>query len=104
MNAKQATKKLDRYALVKKIADLEFVNQMNAADIKSYNQCIDYMIAGGSPCEFCEDFNGECDHPDCLEAGKGCPDWMLRMKTPEEVLGGSGENEPSGKSENNSPS
>ena len=86
MNAKQATKKLDRYALIKQIADLEFVNRMNAADIKSYNQCIDYMISGGSPCEFCHDFTGDCEHPECREAGKGCADWMLRMKTPEEGL------------------
>ena len=86
MNAKQATKKMDRYALVKQIADLEFVNKMNAADIKEYNRCIDYMIAGGSPCEFCHDFTGDCDHPDCRDAGKGCADWMIRMKTPEEVL------------------
>jgi len=59
---------------------------MNAADIKSYNQCIDYMIAGGSPCEFCHDFAGDCSHPECREAGKGCEDWMLRMKEPEEVF------------------
>ena len=104
MNAKQATRKMDRARLVKQIADLEFTNQMNQADIVSYNQCIDHMIAGGSPCEFCEDFNGECDHPDCLEAGKGCPDWMLRMKTPEEVLGGSAEKEPSETPENDLPS
>lgn len=104
MNAKQATRKMDRHALVKKIADLSFVNEMNKADIVSYNQCIDFMISGGSPCEFCEDFKGDCEHPECREAGKGCPDWMLRMKTPEEVLGGSGENQLSENPENNSPS
>lgn len=104
MNAKQATRKMDRARLVKQIADMEFVNQMNKADIVSYNLCIDDLIAGKSPCPYCHDFEGECEHPDCREAGKGCPDWMLRMKTPEEVLEGSGENEPSGKSENNSPS
>lgn len=104
MNAKQATRKMDRHALVKQIADLQFVNSMNQADIVSYNQCIDHMIAGGSPCEFCEDFNGDCEHPECRETGKGCPDWMLRMKTPEEVLGGNGEKQPSETPENNSPS
>lgn len=105
MNAKQATKKMDRYMLVKQIADLTFVNEMNKADIVSYNQCIDYMISGGSPCEFCHDYEQDCDHPDCRESGKGCADWMLRMKTPEEVLtGGSGENEPSETHENNFPS
>ena len=104
MNAKQATRKMDRARLVKQIADMEFVNRMNQADIVSYNRCIDDLIAGKSPCPYCHDFEGDCEHPDCREAGKGCPDWMLKMKTPEEVLGGSGENEPSGKSENNSPS
>ena len=105
MNAKQATKKMDRYALIKQIADLQFINEMNKADIISYNQCIDYMIAGGSPCEFCEDYNGECDHPECREAGKGCADWMIKMKTPEEVLGGgSGEDTTPEESENNLPS
>ena len=104
MNAKQAMRKLDRHALVKQIADLQFVNSMNQADIVSYNRCIDDLIAGNSPCPYCHDFEGDCEHPECREAGKGCPDWMLKMKTPEEVLGGSGENEPSGKSENNSPS
>lgn len=104
MNAKQAMRKMDRHALVKQIADLQFVNSMNQADIVSYNRCIDDLIAGKSPCPYCHDFEGDCEHPDCRESGKGCPDWMLKMKTPEEVLGGSGENEPSGKSENNSPS
>ena len=104
MNAKQATRKMDRARLVKQIADMEFVNRMNQADIVSYNCCIDDLIAGKSPCPYCHDYEGDCEHPDCREAGKGCPDWMLKMKTPEEVLGGSGENQPSGKSENNSPS
>lgn len=104
MNAKQAMRKMDRHALVKQIADQEFVNRMNQADIVSYNRCIDDLIAGKSPCPYCHDFEGDCEHPECREAGKGCPDWMLRMKTPEEVLGGSDEKEPSEKSENNSPS
>ena len=87
MNAKQAMRAKQRNELIKEIADLTFVNSMNAADIVSYNQCIDSMIAGGSPCPFCHDFADDCDHPECREAGKGCESWMLRMKTPEEVLG-----------------
>ena len=87
MNAKQAMRKKQRNELIQQIADLTFVNAMNAADIVSYNQCIDSMIAGGSPCPFCEDYEGECEHPECREAGKGCGDWVIRMKTPEEVLG-----------------
>ena len=105
MNAKQATKKMDRYMLVKQIADLQFVNEMNKADIIDYNRCIDYMIAGGSPCEFCEDYEKDCDHPDCRDAGKGCADWMIRMKSPEEVFaGGSEKKSDSVQSENNLPS
>ena len=104
MNAKQAMRKMDRARLVKQIADMEFVNQMNKADIVSYNLCIDDLIAGKSPCPYCHDYEDGCDHPDCREAGKGCPDWMLRMKTPEEVLGGSGEKQPSENPENNLPS
>lgn len=45
------------------------------ADIKRYNECIDCMIAGGSPCQWCEDYK-ECQ----LQAkkdGKGCELWML---------------------------
>lgn len=104
MNAKQATRKMDRARLVKQIADQEFVNRMNQADIISYNCCIDDLIAGKSPCPYCEDYQGDCDHPDCRKAGKGCSEWVLRNKTPEEVLGGSGDNQPSGNAENNSPS
>ena len=86
MNAKQAMRKMDRHRLEQEIANLNFVNKMNAADIKSYNLCIDDMIAGKSPCPYCHDYNGDCSNPDCCEAGKGCADWMLRMKTPEEVF------------------
>ena len=63
MNARQAAK-----AAAKRIEELEDYNRRCSADIKAYNQCIDAMIAGGSPCPWC------MEHEECqLEAkdGKG---------------------------------
>lgn len=68
MNARQAAK-----AASKRIEELEHFNRLCSRDIKAYNKVIDHMIAGGSPCEFCDD-KGECDKP---EKGKGCEEWML---------------------------
>ena len=49
-----------------------------SADIRGYVGTIHSMIAGGSPCESCEEHRlGECDHKDC-EMGKGCDGWWLR--------------------------
>lgn len=70
MNAKQSLR-----LAAKRIEELEYFNRRSAADIKEYNNCIDRMIAGGSPCDYCEDQN-ECQ----LQAkadGKGCTEWML---------------------------
>ena len=68
MNGKQAAR-----AAAKRIEELEITCARMMADIKRYNQVIDSMIAGGNPCEFCEDLK-ECQ----LEArGKGCDLWML---------------------------
>ena len=69
MNAKQALR-----AAAKHIEELEYLNMKMVQDIKDYNACILDMIAGGDPCQWCEDLN-ECQ----LEAkGKGCGEWMLR--------------------------
>ena len=69
MNAKQSLRAVARH-LEEATASLMRATQ----DIKAYNQCIDHMIAGGSPCDYCED-NPECQ----LEAkGRGCDMWMLR--------------------------
>ena len=71
MNAKQALK-----AASKHIEELENFNARATADIKAYNKCIDGMIAGKSPCDWCEDHaTGECDKPE--HGGKGCDEWML---------------------------
>lgn len=71
MNAKQSLK-----LVAKRLEDVEIVLARAQADIKAYNQCIDSMIAGGSPCDWCED-RKECQ----LQAkadGKGCSEWWLR--------------------------
>ena len=72
MNARQAAK-----AAAKRIEELERVAALNKADIVDYNKCVEHMIQGGSPCDYCEDLQ-ECQ----LEAkGKtGCTEWMLRSQ------------------------
>lgn len=72
MNARQALKHV-----VEENANLRHYNREASADIKLYNQVIDHMIGGGSPCDYCEDLD-ECQ----LQAkGKtGCTDWMLRSR------------------------
>lgn len=71
MNARQAAK-----AAAKRIEDLENVLHRAEKDIKAYNQCIDYMISGGSPCDWCED----CQECHLEDHGKGCKLWMLRYE------------------------
>lgn len=71
MNARQAAK-----AAAKKIEELEHYNKLAQEDIKDYNACIESMIAGGSPCDWCEE-EAECQ----MEAkGKGCDLWWLRYR------------------------
>lgn len=70
MNARQAAK-----AAAQRIEELENYNRRCSADIKAYNQCIDAMIVGESPCQWC------MEHDECqLEAkdGKGCSEWWLK--------------------------
>lgn len=72
MNARQAAR-----AAAERIKELERVLGLNKRDIIDYNKCIEHMIGGGSPCDYCEDIV-ECQ----LEAkgGKGCSEWMLRSQ------------------------
>lgn len=74
MNAKQALKKV-----VQRNADLEDYNRRCSADIKAYNECIDTMIAGGSPCPWCEEY-AECQLEE--KDKKGCAQWWLKEMTP----------------------
>ena len=72
MNGRQAAK-----AAAKRIEELEFVVAGQVQDIKDYNACIADMIAGESPCLWCEEY------PECnLEAkmGRGCSNWWLRYR------------------------
>lgn len=76
MNARQSARAASKQieALEQRIKEIEHVNRLNKADIVAYNQCIDSMIAGGSPCEWCYD-NQECTKE---EKGSGCNEWMIK--------------------------
>lgn len=80
MNTRQAAK-----AAAIKIQSMEHTLALNKADIIDYNIVIQALIAGKSPCDWCEDLK-ECQ----LDAkGKnGCSEWLLRFQrpAPEEVV------------------
>lgn len=74
MNGRQAARMASQ-----RIAELEFVNRMQAKDIKDYNQCIRDMIAGKSPCAWCEENRlNECEHENS-HGSVGCKEWWLRF-------------------------
>lgn len=78
MNAKQALRRVSI-----RLEDLEKVLARAQNDIKMYNDAIDHMIAGGSPCDYCED-QTECS----LQAkadGKGCKLWWLKYNREEDA-------------------
>ena len=92
MNKRQALREA-----AARIEKMEDYNRRATADIKAYNQCIDGMIAGQSPCPWC------MEYPECqLEAkdGKGCEQWWLKdtiptnepVNTEEAVTGSDGVN------------
>ena len=83
MNGRQAAK-----LAAKRIEEMERVAALNCADIVDYNKCILHMIAGGSPCEYCEDLE-ECQLQ--AKGGTGCGEWMLKMPKPKN--GGEGADE-----------
>jgi len=70
MNARQSLK-----LVAKRLEEVEIVLARAKVDIKHYNQVIDGMIAGGSPCDWCED-QTECQLTAKAE-GKGCSEWWL---------------------------
>ena len=72
MNARQAAR-----AAAKRIEELEHFVRLNTQDIKDYNKVIQDMIAGESPCPYCEDWE-ECNLD--AKAGKGCSSWWLRYR------------------------
>lgn len=83
MNGRQAAK-----AAAKRIEDLEDFNRRCVADIKAYNKCIEGMIAGKCPCDWCEENRtSECTRDEW--GNKGCEEWWLMTVLPEQPEEGS---------------
>lgn len=73
MNGRQAARKA-----AKRIKDMEHTAGQNKADIEVYNKCIQALIAGKSPCDYCEEKRiGECPNPD--KQDHGCSQWWIRL-------------------------
>ena len=83
MNARQSLK-----LCAARLEEVEAVLARAKKDIKDYNACIDSMIAGGSPCDWCED-QCECQLTAKAE-GKGCESWWLRYRREEDANAGEG--------------
>ena len=77
MNGRQAAK-----AAAKRIEEQEYMIGRQTRDIKDYNQCIWDIIAGKSPCIWCEENRlDECTH--ASRGSAGCSEWWLRNPKPE---------------------
>ena len=92
MNARQAARAAAKVieGQEKMIKDLEHYNAMCKRDVTAYNKVIEGMIAGESPCPWCE------EHPDCQHEekdGKGCSDWWLKFDVEVEDPDGGEQNE-----------
>ena len=89
MNGRQAAK-----AAAKKIEELTYENMARVKDIKDYNSCVLDLIAGKSPCLWCEEHRlGECEHPES-HMNAGCHEWWLRY--PDEIVTKGGESDGEG--------
>lgn len=70
MNGRQAAR-----AAAEKLQDAEKAIRRMEQDILYYNQCIDTLIKGYSPCPYCEEY------PECQlsakDDGVGCSEWWL---------------------------
>jgi len=72
MNGRQAAKKA-----AKRIEEQEYMIGRYTQDTKDYNACILGMIAGKSPCEWCEENRlDECTH--ASRGSAGCSEWWLK--------------------------
>jgi len=82
MNRRQAARALRRTARQTKnqrLQELEYMAALQAQDIQDYNQAIQAMIGGASPCSWCEENRiGDCTAPE--RGGKGCGQWWLRFR------------------------
>ena len=87
MNGRQAAKRA-----AERIEELEYFNLRCTQDIKGYVACINHMIHGGSPCEFCEDMS-ECQLK-AKDEGKGCDEWMLAFCLDDKEGGKEDEHDP----------
>ena len=82
MNGRQAAKLANQ-----RIQELEIVNAMQVRDIKDYNKAVLDMIAGKSPCGWCENNRlDECDH--ASRGSAGCSGWWLKYPDKQETEGG----------------
>ena len=72
MNGRQAAKLAS-----KRISELEYIVSLQSKDIKDYNHAILDMIAGKSPCAWCEE-NEECTN--ASHGSAGCSGWWLRYE------------------------
>lgn len=77
MNAKQSLK-----LATQRIAELEDWNRRAKQDIQDYIKCICTMIEGGSPCQWCEEYE-ECQLQ--AKGGKGCTEWWLAYRKGDET-------------------
>jgi len=78
MNGRQAAREAAKH-----IEQLNDFNRRASADIKAYNQVIEAMRAGKSPCPWCDDYDScEKAEKDTLAA---CDEWMLTWKIQEGV-------------------
>ena len=81
-------------AAAKKIEELTYENMARVKDIKDYNACVLDLIAGKSPCLWCEEHRlGECEHPES-HMNAGCHEWWLRY--PDEIVTKGGESDGEG--------
>ena len=77
MNGRQAAKLANQ-----RIQELEVVNAMQTRDIKDYNAAVLDMIAGKSPCTWCEENRlDECEH--ASRGSAGCSGWWLKYPEPD---------------------
>jgi hypothetical protein len=83
MNGRQAAR-----AAAKRIDELEYMVSSQSRDIKDYNAVVLDIIAGKSPCTWCEENRlDECEH--ASRGSAGCSEWWLRYSTPDKKDGGS---------------
>ena len=80
MNQKQALRAANKYnkELEEHIETVTYQNLQYVLDVRAYVGCIQSMIKGGSPCEWCND-QVECQRPE-KTASRGCEEWLLAFR------------------------